>query len=206
MAPVLWLRRQREPLTRIVVQAVTTVARKVITLVIAEGNLYYSCLIFIQKVALVYNITFYHFNIQDTSSFESINVKSRKYTQSYFECHANNFDFVIRGGRPDYRRGSRDDRYRSRSRSPDRYSSRPRDNYRQGRSYSRSPSPYDDRRGRSYSRSPRSAAPRGYSRSPPPRDLSPRRDYSRSPPPPSQQEPASYPSEDRTQPEDEKRD
>ncbi|GAN08952.1 arginine/serine-rich splicing factor [Mucor ambiguus] len=126
-----------------------------------------------------------------------------------------------RGGRPDYRRGSRDDRYRSRSRSPDRYSSRHRDHYRRGRSYSHSPSPYNDRRGRSYSRSPRAAAPRGYSRSPPPRDLSPRRDYSRSPPPrdlsprrdysrspppPSQQEPTSYPSEDRMQPEDEKRD
>ncbi|CEP07130.1 hypothetical protein [Parasitella parasitica] len=87
-----------------------------------------------------------------------------------------------RRGRSDYRRSSRD-RYRSRSRSPDRYSSRRRDDYRRGRSYSRSPSPYDDRRGRSYSRSPRSP-PRGYSRSPPPRNASPPRRYSRSPPPP----------------------
>ncbi|KAI8641815.1 hypothetical protein BD408DRAFT_443957 [Parasitella parasitica] len=81
----------------------------------------------------------------------------------------------------DCRRGR--DGYGSRSRSPDRYSSRRRDGFRRGRSYSRSPSPYGDRRGRSYSRSPRSA-PRGYSRSPPPRNASPRRrDYSRSPPP-----------------------
>ncbi|KAI9485610.1 MAG: hypothetical protein EXX96DRAFT_545774 [Benjaminiella poitrasii] len=75
------------------------------------------------------------------------------------------------------RREYRRERYRSRSRTPDRYSSRHRDYYsKRGRSYSRSRSPYDDRRGRSYSRSP--PPPRGYSRSPPPRG------YSRSPPPP----------------------
>lgn len=52
------------------VQAATTVVRKVTTLVIVEGKSILLLLDFIQKVALVYNITFYQFNIQDASSFE----------------------------------------------------------------------------------------------------------------------------------------
>lgn len=82
-----------------------------------------------------------------------------------------NASLVYFRGRRDFRR---DDRYGSRSRTPERYG--PRDYYSSSRrrSYSHSRSPYDDRRGRSYSRS-RSPVPqhhpaRRYSRSPSPRD------------------------------------